>query len=538
MGYTREAVVTIRCPYDNSFSVDFHIQQKPNKDFVQQSDREALVDLYAALGGDSFNPYWTNWCSDVALEEWNGVTVDEISGRVTALCFNYCEGAIPASIGNLSSLKKLNFCQCSILSIPSEICRLTELEELEINGIYNNSNNLKTLPEEIGELQSLRYLYLRNNDIKTLPKSMVNLKKLEYIDLGFNYSLGGDVLSILTELKNLRHIDLYLDEKVGGTLNNISKLTQLEYLNLGITGISGTIPSDIGALSNLEYFSVMDTNVEGALPSSMSYLTNVKVLALHGTNISGTLPEWIGLLSNLEELYLEFTDISGELPISLLNLKKIKKISFVGTNICGNIPLGLGDIPTLKSLHLSDCKLTGTIPSSLANIASLWLFNNNLSGDIPDAIINREDWRNHWGLIAVGNNLNLEGLTFPGPDFTMDVDTLDDRKYRIADEYTKNRYTILFQWSPSCPYLDSAVDLLKGIHNKYHTKGLKIIGRTFMGVSSTNMPWETYYSQQLDYPAFVQPTITVIDNSGMVIFSDVIQDRYTLESFIDKEYTD
>ncbi len=542
-GYARETFITVRCPHDNSLSIDFHIQQKPDKDFVQKDDKEALIDLYNALGGNHNDYRWTNWGSDTPLEEWHGVAVDEMSGRVVELHIENCNGAVPSSIGNLTSLNKLVFDQCQITSLPPEIGYLSKLEYLQIYGKYNDTENLKYLPEEIGNIKSLRHLDLRCNNLEYLPKSIRNLQLLEYIDLGFNRSLSGNVLDMLTELKNLKHIDLYEDRYVTGAFDNIINLTQIKYLNLLSTQVSGSFPSQIGNLSNLELLNVMFTKITGSLPASLSSLKNLKVLDCYGTNISGTLPEWIGNLSNLESLDLCFTQIGGNIPHSITNLKKLKQLSLISTDVSGQIPIGLGNIPTLQILQLSDCNLSGTIPEDIANIPSIWLFNNNLSGDIPTKIINSDSWRNRWGLIAVGNKLNLEGLSFPGPNFAMDVDTLDDQKYHIANEYSKNKYTILFQWSAYCVYLEDAVELLQRVHSKYHTSGLKIIGRTYMETSSQNliskyaMPWETYYSQQLDYPAYIVPTITVIDNSGMVVFSDVIQDRFDLESFLDNEYS-
>lgn len=543
-GYAREAFVTVRCPYDESLCVDFHIRQKPDREFVQKGDRETLTDLYNSLGGDSSKWWWSNWCTDAPLEEWYGVVVDEMSGRVVELCLTECEGAVPPSVGNLTELEKMVFQHCIITSLPAEIGLLKALEYLEIYGIYNNNRSLKSLPQEIGNMEALRHLDLCNNNIASLPSSMSELKNLEYIDLSFNTPLSGNVLDILTELKKLKHINLYYDHNITGTLESITNLTNLEYFDVGLTKISGSIPADIGKLSNLQEFSVMDTQVSGPLPSSMSLLRNVRGLGFSGTKISGTLPEWLGELDNLENLLLEFTDVSGEIPKSLANLKKLKSLSLIGTNIHGKIPVGFGNIPTLEILYLADCKLTGGIPEDIGNIENLWLFNNKLSGDIPDGIINSKKWRNNWGLIAVGNDFNLAGLTFPGPDFTMDVEILGDRKYNIADEYAKNKYTILFQWHVNCVYLASTVALLKRIHNKYNTSGLKVIGRTYMEQSSKDaiknlsMPWETYYSQQLDYPAYIAPTITVIDNSGMVIFSDVIQNRNDLEAFMDARYAE
>lgn len=48
------------------------------------------------------------------------------------------------------------------------------------------SNNLKLLPNSIGSLFELKYLYLENNKLITLPESIINLRNLKILDLSYN----------------------------------------------------------------------------------------------------------------------------------------------------------------------------------------------------------------------------------------------------------------------------------------------------------------------------------------------------------------
>lgn len=541
-GYAREAHVSVHCPYDPIFFVDFHIRQKPNKAFVQKNDREALLDLYEALGGAQQPHAFLNWGSNAGLEEWQGVIVDEMSGRVLELSIDGGKGAVPSTIGNLTSLKKLHFNQSVITSLPKEIGMLSALEELVVVGVYNGKENLSFLPAEVGNLASLQKLILRCNNLEALPDSFSRLVNLEYLDLGFNYPLSGPALAYIFSLKKLKYIDLYYCSQLGGTLEGLSALTNLEYLNLGLTGVNGNIPSDIGKLSNLYYLSLMDTGISGSLPASISSLKKLRTLAVHWTGMSGPIPESIGELYNLEELLLEFTSISGNIPNSIGNCKKMETFSAVFTNLSGAIPPELGDIPALKYLKLSDCFLSGTLPASLANVSGdIWLYNNRLYGDIPQEILESENWRNYWGRITIGNNFNLEGITFPGPTFYIFEDKDSMNRFYVDSVYSKNRYTVLFQWG-ECSALGDAVRIVKNIYNKYSAKGLDVIAWSWAEANTDTMareygmPWKTYYQQQLFYPAYFVPTITVIDNNGMVIFSDQIRDRAELEQFMDEQY--
>jgi hypothetical protein len=63
-----------------------------------------------------------------------------------------------------------------------------------------SSNQIKIIPEEIGELKNLKYLYLDSNQIEIIPKEIGELKNLEYLNL---YSNQMDKSSIFLELSNI-----------------------------------------------------------------------------------------------------------------------------------------------------------------------------------------------------------------------------------------------------------------------------------------------------------------------------------------------
>ena len=104
------------------------------------------------------------WRAEVEAEEWSGVKM--VDGRVVDLKLNGVglTGAIPAEIGQLTSLETL-YIQCNRLTrMPAEIGQLTSLKELEL---FNNQ--LTSLPEGIGELTSLTHLNLNDNPLTSLP---------------------------------------------------------------------------------------------------------------------------------------------------------------------------------------------------------------------------------------------------------------------------------------------------------------------------------------------------------------------------------
>ena len=87
-----------------------------------ETDREALVALYNATGGENWS-ISANWLSDAPLDEWEGVRTND-DGRVTELDLfsNGLSGEIPAELGSLSNLTHLYLRQNDLSGcIPSSL---------------------------------------------------------------------------------------------------------------------------------------------------------------------------------------------------------------------------------------------------------------------------------------------------------------------------------------------------------------------------------------------------------------------------------
>ena len=85
------------------------------------------------------------WSERELPVDWEGVTME--NGRVVKLVLQEfgLTGAVPAEIGQLSSLERL----------------------------YLAANQLTSLPAEIGQLTSLTELHLRRNELTTLPAAAI-----------------------------------------------------------------------------------------------------------------------------------------------------------------------------------------------------------------------------------------------------------------------------------------------------------------------------------------------------------------------------
>jgi len=292
-----------------------------------------------------------------------GVKVE--GDKVIGLClYNQGLSTLPESIGNLSSLKELFLGSNKFTTLPESIGNLSSLKVL-----YLRWNKLTTLLESIGALKSLQILNLEYNQLTTLPKSIGNLKSLKKLVLHNNKlttlpkSIGS--LSSLKELSLLENQLTTLSESIGN-------LTSLQTLDLGSNEFT-TLPESIGNLSLLKELD-LSYNKLSTLPESIGNLKSLKKLKLNDNELS-TLPESIGNLSSLEKLYLNDNQLTT-LPESIGNLSSLKTLYLQGNELM-TLPESIGNLSSLKELWLEKNKLTA-LPESLWKCKNLkYLFLGN-----------------------------------------------------------------------------------------------------------------------------------------------------------------
>ena len=145
-----------------------------------EADRETLVALYRALGGNrwdsSFNEFWM---TDFPIDRWKGIRV--VDGRVIRLNLAGAglRGEIPAEIGELTVLEELDLGDNRLTGeIPPEIGVLTNLKELDVGD-----NRLTgEVPPDLWGLSNLVELRLNGNELTgEVPAGMANLTKLKIL---------------------------------------------------------------------------------------------------------------------------------------------------------------------------------------------------------------------------------------------------------------------------------------------------------------------------------------------------------------------
>ncbi len=246
--------------------------------------------------------------------------------------------SIPAEIGNLTALTRLNLSYNQLTTLPAEIGNLTALRELyflsDKFSAPSRYNQLTTLPTEIGNLTALRSLDLYDNRLITLPAEIGNLTALTRLNLS-----GNQLITLPAEIGNL---------------------PALTHLNLGGNRLI-TLPAEIGNLADLSQLN-LDCNQLTDLPAEIGNLTALRELRLERSQLTD-LPEWIGNLTALRNLNL-------------------------GQNQLTTLPEWIGNLTALTYLGLSRNQLN-TLPAEIENLTALTLLylNNNQLTTLPDSLL-------------------------------------------------------------------------------------------------------------------------------------------------------
>ena len=238
-----------------------------------------------------------------------------------------------------------------------------------------------TIPPELSELSELRVLNLEDNELHgDIPAELGKLAKLEVLDLGDWWSdyndLTGSIPSELGNLSNLRVLDLQGNSLDGVIPPELSKLSKLEELYLDDNPLQGNIPSQLGNLNNLRILELGGNRslLTGTIPPELGNLINLRELTINWTKLSGTIPPELGNLVNLRKLYLPGGfggQLSGPIPRELAELDNLSHLHLGNNKLVGHIPLELGDLPGLWYVNLSGNQFTGCVPTNLDDVWEL-----------------------------------------------------------------------------------------------------------------------------------------------------------------------
>lgn len=159
---------------------------------------EACVTLLKAAPTLAAEPP-LDWSADANIYDWEGVQIggSPPSVLVLFLAGRNLTGRLPAELGNLSRLERLDFNANSLTGdIPPELGNLSNLTDLSIR--YNRLTG--DIPSELDNLSNLQWLHLNDNQLTgDIPSELGNLSNLIRLELN-NNSLTGEIPSELGRL--------------------------------------------------------------------------------------------------------------------------------------------------------------------------------------------------------------------------------------------------------------------------------------------------------------------------------------------------
>ncbi|WP_201606193.1 leucine-rich repeat domain-containing protein [Psychrobacter sp. JCM 18903] len=297
--------------------------------------------------------------------------------------------------------------------IPRELKKLLELKEINIS----HNDDIKNIPESIGNLKNLERFILVGTNVKKLPNSIGHLVNLKFLYISYVEKLT-DFPESIGNLKNLEHLSLdgsnfkKLPDCIG-QLSNLKKLILDD--NVKLTEIT----ESIGNLKNLEEF-VLEGNKVKELPDGIGYLESLENLKIENTSIK-KLPDSIGQLLKLKKLDICDNSKLTEIPESIGSLNNLENLD-LGGNSLKKIPDSIGQLSNLKELSISSNKLT-SLPESigdLKNLKILELYSNKLKS-LPESIIGMENLES----IEISDN-PLKNMSKPILDFLQNLGVYSD----------------------------------------------------------------------------------------------------------------
>ena len=174
----------------------------------------------------------------------------------------------------------------------------------------------------------------------------------------------------------------------GALPSEIGQLTELLYLNIGISNLNGTLPTELGALVNLLYFSTFYNRFTGTLPSSLQSMVYLQELNLNNNQFEGSIPSFLGSYPFLSILSLDDNFFEGSLPSELSNAGSLQNFFINGNLLTGIDSLDFNKLVNLKIIT-NNGNLLSEFPSQLCNVTGLRYLDmsyNAMQSTIPDCL--------------------------------------------------------------------------------------------------------------------------------------------------------
>lgn len=192
----------------------------------------------------------------------------------------------------------IDLSNCGLKSLPDELWEISSLKLLYLGNFKDDGpqNDIVEISENISNLINLEAFSISNLNAPIIPRALRNLPKLKYIDC-----FGCDFSKIPNNLLNPRV------KAIGIECRNIVQFKQLcrirKIEEIYITGSRvKLIPDEIGGLGYLKKLMISRTDIS-TIPDTMMNLKNLKSFSFAGTPLEEMIPSEIAEQTAIEIIH-------------------------------------------------------------------------------------------------------------------------------------------------------------------------------------------------------------------------------------------
>ncbi|KAK4054214.1 cysteinyl-tRNA synthetase [Microbotryomycetes sp. JL201] len=277
--------------------------------------------------------------------------------------------------GTGSSLTSLNLSFAKLSSLSTELFdHLGAVENLVLD-----SNQIRTLPDNIGTLVNLVHLSIKNNLLTDLPSSIGRLQRLQTLSVsGNNLPTLPATIWLCSALSSLNASSNLLNDFPDPPLSN-SMDGAFDDLDGRKLSVSTKAPStSSGRLApplalSLQRLYLGDNQCTDDVFAPISLMTELRTLNLSFNALSEIPSSSLFRLSQLEELYLSGNKLTSLPPDDLERLVNLRLI-YLNGNRLQTLPAELGKIKKLYALDVG----SNVLKYNIANWPYDWNWNWNL----------------------------------------------------------------------------------------------------------------------------------------------------------------
>lgn len=328
------------------------------------------------------------------------------------LTSNSISGKIPPELSQCSSLKVLNLTINRLVGRIPDLSSLRNLEVLDLSsnflsaefppwigkltglislGLGNNQFTEGRIPESLGNLKNLSWLFLSNcKRVGEIPESIFGLTEMDTFDLSRN-KISGTLSKSISEFRKVTKIELFANNLTGEIPPMLANLTLLNEFDISANHFYGKLPPELGNLKNLTVFQLYENHFTGELPSGFGDLQHLKGFSIYRNSFSGKFPENFGRFSPLTSVDISENNFTGPLPSYLCESRSLQFFLALDNDFSGQVPASYADCKSLLRFRLNQNRLGGQLPDgiwSMPNVDIIDFSGNYFIGKISPEIGN------------------------------------------------------------------------------------------------------------------------------------------------------